>query len=79
LGEFCVALFEGTASGAPGEQCTSTSTCTDQSTTCFTYDTGATGSDIDSWCVTCGGLDQACCNGTTCETGLSCNASGLCE
>jgi hypothetical protein len=65
--------------GEPGEKCSST--CSDPADTCFLSMTLMSMNTVgpDPFCVTCGNLDLPCCNGTTCEMGLSCGASGYCE
>ena len=70
--EACLDL-RASASGQPGEECTST--CTDSSNVCWP---GAPTSTVP-FCIACGGLDLPCCGGTTCETDLSCGSSGYCE
>jgi hypothetical protein len=63
--------------GEPGEECSST--CSDPADTCFLSMTSMNAVGPDPFCVTCGNLDLPCCDGTTCETGLSCGSSGYCE
>jgi hypothetical protein len=55
--------------GEPGWNCSST--CSNPSDSCEPL-------NGFSWCLECGGIDDYCCDGTTCQTGLSCT-SGYCQ